>query len=298
MIAFLLFPFSAAAAVWLAGRRDASCDPRLSALALGLMLVFPALLLLPKIPVLPVAETAGWGTSGGFPWAMVVGGIWLAGFLVSLARLVLAWVGLHRWRERSAFLGIIAPGVELRSLDGIHGPVAGGIFRKMIFVPETWSAWDEEARQAVLAHELEHHRRHDPALRLLAELAAALHWFNPLARWITRRLALQCEHACDARVVSSGIVKPADYARLLCRFAGAGHAAGIAMAEHSTLEERVNHLMRLRRSGSFVLIAVLAVFALVAALSLSLLAPKAKPRALMNEPELRLSASPFPGDPP
>lgn len=301
MIALIAFPLLAASAVWLAGRRDSSRDPRLTAFTLVLLGLMPLLLLLPKIPLLPAEEAAvGTSSSEVFPVGIFLG-LWLAGFLFSLTKLIFSAVGLSRWRKRSVPLEKIADDVELRQLPGIHGPVAAGIWRKVIFVPTEWSEWDEPTRRTVLLHELAHHRRHDPLLRWIAAFATAVHWFNPLVHWMTRRLALQCEHACDQRVIAEG-VSPDRYAALLCRFASKRPlpVAGLAMAEMSSLESRVRHLMQPSPRRGFFTLALLGSLTLTAAAVLSLIGrhPATGKTVDREDIQLRLSANPFPADSP
>ncbi|WP_431260261.1 M56 family metallopeptidase [Roseateles chitinivorans] len=57
---------------------------------------------------------------------------------------------------------------------------------------------DGQQRVAVLAHEIAHLRRRDPAWRLAARLVSQLGWLQPLNRLAMRRLDLLAELACDA----------------------------------------------------------------------------------------------------
>ena len=68
-----------------------------------------------------------------------------------------------------------------------------------ICLPE-WvqSRLDEPQREAVLAHELAHLRRRDPAWRLLTQGVMALAWMQPLNRLAAHRLDTLAELACDA----------------------------------------------------------------------------------------------------
>lgn len=64
-------------------------------------------------------------------------------------------------------------------------------------------------REAVLAHELAHLRRRDPAWRLAAQLLNQLAWLQPLNRLALRRLDALAEQACDAWATA----RPSDAAR-------------------------------------------------------------------------------------
>ncbi|MCV2419778.1 M56 family metallopeptidase [Paucibacter sp. DJ2R-2] len=64
-------------------------------------------------------------------------------------------------------------------------------------------------REAVLAHELAHLRRRDPAWRLAAQLLNQLAWLQPLNRLALSRLDALAEQACDAWATA----RPSDAAR-------------------------------------------------------------------------------------
>jgi len=255
MIGMLIFSAVAAALVFQAGRKDAARDPRLTTAALVLLALFPLLTAaLPKIGVLPVDP--GMEAHGDFSWQGLVLKIWLAGSGIALLRLLVAAAALGKWRSDSRWLEN-AGQIEIRELTTLHSPVAAGVFRKTIFVPVSWRQWSEETRRIVIAHETGHHQRHDPLWRWCAGISCALNWYNPLVWWMSRRLALQCEHACDASVVHQG-VDPRTYARVLCDLAEDAPAPvqSMAMAQRSSLEIRVARLTspKTARSASRVLL--------------------------------------------
>jgi beta-lactamase regulating signal transducer with metallopeptidase domain len=291
MIAMLLFSGVAALLVLLAGRRDPARDPRLTVLALGLLAVFPLLGWLPKLPVLP-AQAAG---GGGFPWTKVLLAIWAAGFLVGALRLGIAAKGISNWRKRSRLLRRVGR-VEIRQLSGLKGPVAAGVIRPVIFVPESWNQWSAETRRIVLSHEMAHHRRRDPLWRWIAEIACAVNGFNPLVIWMVRRLTAQCEYACDVEVLSRGI-SANSYARVLCDFAEARAPRGpvLAMAATSSLESRVRRLLDSRKRRGSAGIIALGVLALGFAGGLAMLGSRAV-AVSEKEVEVRWAADPFPGE--
>jgi len=98
----------------------------------------------------------------------------------------------------------------------------------------------------VLLHELAHIRRRDVLIHWLAAIAGAIHWFNPLARLTTRRLAALQELACDDDVLSR--LEPSlqtCYGRAIVKVAKSLHAPSplptALGAAHSLrlLEERI-----------------------------------------------------------
>jgi beta-lactamase regulating signal transducer with metallopeptidase domain len=294
---WVIFPLVAAAAVWLAGRRDVACDPRLTTVALVAVLVFPCVVQwAPKVWELPGGALAAVG--GVAPtWFGSLGrllvGAWLLGAGMAVARILFALSGLRRWRADSRLLGMYR-GVEVRELAQLGGPVAAGMWRRMIFVPAAWHGWSESARTMVLLHEHAHHQRRDPLWRLIGEVVVALHWYHPLVRWMQKRWIAQCEYACDARVLSNGVAA-STYAGLLCDLAsGSGRQLGLAMASAEGLEGRVRRLMGTppQRRRATVVLGVLGFLGV--ALMLALCGEPARPRDL--ESDLRWSADPFPGN--
>jgi beta-lactamase regulating signal transducer with metallopeptidase domain len=284
--------------VWLAGRRDAAQDPRLTVGLLGLLVVAPLLAGLPGLAVLPAAGGAERAENNGFSWGWILSGIWLIGMLAGLLRLGVAMREQARWRGRSVPMGW-RDGVELRVLPGLAGPVAVGVLRPVIYLPEQQVAWPDEVREAVLKHEMCHHARRDPLWHLLAAVACAVHWFNPLVRWVARRFAMQCEFACDAAVLESG-VGVRRYVDVLCDLAwsGAPPVAAVAMSRKGALEARVRRMGGEPKRLSRGVVVVLAVLTFSSGVALCLLRP-AEPvaPAMTDEVETRLSADPFPGNP-
>ncbi|MGD7652884.1 MAG: M56 family metallopeptidase [Verrucomicrobiales bacterium] len=298
MMALLVFSGIAALLVVLAGWRDHARDPLLTTALLGLLLVFPALgRWLPKVELELVAAATG-GGGGTLPewWSW----LWSAVCVGFLARLGGAALGLERRRRRAVLVGR-EDGVEIRMTDGFSGPVAAGVFRKVVFVPVGWARLPAGARRVALDHEMAHHARRDPLWRWLAELALAVHWFNPLVWWMVRRLAAQCEYACDRRVLRSG-VDPCDYARLLCDFAEVSAVRGpaLSMAERAGLEQRVRRMLRdpsgRVRGGAGVAFAIGLALALAVAMNMVRPTSETVDGFTAEEVELRWSADPFPGE--
>jgi beta-lactamase regulating signal transducer with metallopeptidase domain len=297
----LAFSLIAAAAVWFAGRRDEARDPRLTLLALGLLAVFPLLFFLPEWHVLPHAaaeDSAAPSWTRWLPW------IWGAGVAGTSLRLVAALAVLHRWRKNSRRIEAREAGdalVDIRLLESLSSPVAAGILKPVVFVPPAWRDWPQETREAVLAHEIKHHRRRDPLLRAIGAVACTLHWFNPLVWWMARRLGDQCEYACDEEVVADGLGAER-YANVLCDLAASTRspATALAMAHESGLEARVKRMFSCTPETSRVLLALLLALTLLTALGLAVIRradPPAQPAIPVQEIRTRLRADPFPGNP-
>lgn len=295
LTAAIAFSVVSAVAVWFAGRLDAARDPRLTSLALVLLAVFPLLFFLPAAEVLPAGDFKPVSPilSRWLPW------VWGAGVLLASVRLVVALALLCRWRRKSERIDMRG-NIEVRMLNGLSGPVAAGIFKPVIFLPESWSNWTPEAHEAVLMHESKHHQRRDPLWRAIGAAACTLHWFNPLVWWMARRLADQCEFACDEEVLAEGIGAER-YANVLCDLAAAEYspATALAMAHESGLETRVRRMFSTSPKGSKAVPVALIVLTALTALGLAIIKRAdlpAQPAIPVDEIQLRLSADPFPGN--
>ena len=156
-------------------------------------------------------------------------------------------------------------------------PMAGGLWRPVILLPESAVQWSAARRLVVLTHELVHVRRHD-ALRVVAgRVALALYWFHPLC-WVASRLAAATrEEACDEEVLAAG-TRPSEYARHLLALAeDVGRAPAVValpVVQRSRLERRITSIVKARRPRRRKLVTVLAAVALsIGVLSVSVAVP-------------------------
>lgn len=295
MITTIIFTFIAGGLILLAGHKDQARDPRLTLFLLVLIALLPLFsMILPKVELLAADETSY--SENVFPIVTSLFAVWVMGCLLFLSRLAMASIGLHRWRKSSNKFDVI-DGVEIYAVRNLRGPVAAGVVQKMIFVPENWNSWSADDQKIVLDHELSHHRRKDPLWRLCAEIARAIHWYNPLVHWMVNRFTLQCEYACDESVLELG-ANPKSYARLLCSIAEKQANAPLApaMANPSSLQLRVSRMLTSSKRSSTVLLILLASLATATAGALAIIGNKA-PTISQQEIETRLNANPFPGEP-
>ena len=114
-------------------------------------------------------------------------------------------------------------------------------------MPAAADGWTEDRLRIVLLHELAHVKRRDCLTHMLAQVACALYWFNPLAWVAARRVRAERERACDDLVLAAGTPGP-DYADQLLeiarvmragRFPSIVAGASLAMAHRSQLEGRL-----------------------------------------------------------
>jgi bla regulator protein blaR1 len=150
-------------------------------------------------------------------------GVWLAGVLIFLGWRAVGYVAMRRRLLKQARPVGSSGGVRLIESPAARGPVAFGVFDKVIALPPGFMDQpDRTARDLALAHEFEHHAGCDLAINLAMQPLFALHWFNPLAWLGWRTLRRDQEAACDARVLAGrDPVTRADYGRLIANFATA-----------------------------------------------------------------------------
>ncbi|MCC6698772.1 MAG: M48 family metalloprotease, partial [Candidatus Hydrogenedentes bacterium] len=98
-------------------------------------------------------------------------------------------------------------------------PMAAGLFKRRILLPEALAGLRPEELRAILAHELAHHRRMDLAFIWVEHLVTLLWWFNPLVWVLIRALHRTREDCCDDIVLSLGLAGDSEYCDTLLRAA-------------------------------------------------------------------------------
>ncbi len=153
---------------------------------------------------------------------------------------------LDAFERTSKRLGISRT-VRLIESGSTTVPVTWELLRPAVMLPATAGDWPADRLEVVLLHELAHVKRRDCQIWLLAHVATALHWFNPLAWYALRRLRIEREHACDDHVLTSG-ARATDYANHLLEIARGllrrqPSWAAVPMARRSQLRGRVTAIL-------------------------------------------------------
>jgi TonB family protein len=171
--------------------------------------------------------------------------IWALGTAACLLRLIRNSVQL------SAIVNTATGRRPILFTANILGPVVAGTFRPVILLPESAGVWTLPRRRAVLAHEIAHIRRRDPAILLAAHIATAIYWFHPLAWLAAARLRAESERACDDAALRIGL-RPSHYANDLLELARRFETQlAIPMATTSHLESRVKSILDPMTNRSF-----------------------------------------------
>jgi beta-lactamase regulating signal transducer with metallopeptidase domain len=193
------------------------------------------------------------------PWRFepfeFVASVWALGALLLVARLVTSRVRARAvarravpaagW-ERARARAERATGVrlEVRETTELDAPAVCGVISPVLLVPPGAAGWDEQLRHHVLLHETAHVRRQDCLVQLVADLAVALHWFDPLAWLCARRLRVERELAADDAALEHG-ARPSSYAEDLLSIAGhlPAPAGALGMGEPARLVARVRAVL-------------------------------------------------------
>jgi beta-lactamase regulating signal transducer with metallopeptidase domain/ankyrin repeat protein len=182
--------------------------------------------------------------------------------------------------------GLVRP-VSLTLHEDVAVPITYGLAEPLVVLPKDASQWEEADLRRALVHELEHVRRGDWQVQMIARGVCALYWFHPLAWVAWRRLCLEGERACDDAVLQSD--EHSDYAQQLVtlaqRLSTGQRAPVLSMANRSDLSVRVRAVLdstQLRgRAGRRTVVASIALATLVVVLlgPLSLVAVAQAPDA-------------------
>ncbi|HUQ81987.1 MAG TPA: M56 family metallopeptidase, partial [Gemmatimonadaceae bacterium] len=224
----------------------------------------------PVVAAAPEASRAELASAISDVWSVVAlwaFAIWVVGALIALAPTLIGMVRLALLERRARPVrggrwALLVPSalreidvrrhVRFIELDSAVMPMTWGIVRPVVLLPVGDFDSSIAQRLDVLRHELAHVRRHDCLTQLVAQIACAVHWFNPLAWIAARQLRVERERACDDEVLRAG-AKASEYADYLLRVArsmhtpGAAAFGGLAMARPSQLAGRLLAVLDDRR---------------------------------------------------
>jgi bla regulator protein BlaR1 len=135
-------------------------------------------------------------------------------------------------------------GTALLTSNELASPISWGLMRPVILLNARAVEASGEA-EAIIAHELAHVARMDWAKLLLARIATALFWFNPLV-WVLAREAHQLrEEAADDAVLAADIADT-DYAQLLVGVAR-HECPGLLLGAHGVAPSKSSLARRVAR---------------------------------------------------
>jgi bla regulator protein blaR1 len=136
-------------------------------------------------------------------------------------------------------------GVSIVASDQVAGPLAFGLFKRYIAVPQDFTkAYSPAERELAIAHEMAHHKSGDLFANLVAFIILCLQWFNPVAWMSWNAFRFDQEAACDARVLAGkGAEERAIYGQALAKTAFDGVPTfATALNSPKTIIERLRRL--------------------------------------------------------
>jgi TonB family protein len=190
-----------------------------------------------------------WVTGAAISALILFVGLGRLAWIASSARRVVS----GRWTVAAAEIargyGLRRPVVLLQS-DHPALLVTWGFVQPKVILPRTAEDWTDECVRVVLAHELAHIKRGDWLIQMIAEIARAGYWFNPVMWVACRRLRQESEQATDDLVLNAGI-EGSDYAAHLLKLARSFSRQrpwlpAPEIARPSSLERRVSAMLNTR----------------------------------------------------
>lgn len=242
----------------------------------------------PEAPDAPVSPTAL-----GIPRTAVLFWTWLAGagllFLFYCTLYTVTAIRLKRLPvcTDSDTLRVF---LNLKRVLGVNGKVRlvsggagmlGGVFHSAIVLPVEQHG---EEVSPIIVHELLHYKYRDLRIFVLFRLLASIYWFNPVV-WVLLHVAkLDCEAACDQRVLETNLVSPGRYARALYEEGSLHMKKGVLLhttfggSRHS-LKHRIRLIAAFQRPTVWVTALTVVLAVIVTACTMTGASPKAEIRA-------------------
>jgi beta-lactamase regulating signal transducer with metallopeptidase domain len=127
----------------------------------------------------------------------------------------------------------------------VSTPILIGIFRTRIILPV---GMNSKHLEYILLHEQVHARRRDNLWRMIAIIAACIHWFNPLSWVFLRVLINDCELACDEKAVKClQKEERKEYAHVLLTYAEVDRTIFTSAFGSPKVKVRVQQVLTYRR---------------------------------------------------
>jgi beta-lactamase regulating signal transducer with metallopeptidase domain len=222
----------------------------------------------PVIESLSVRKSVSRGarTAAPFPLGALLLGLWMAGALVGIVRLIYGrqkTQGIRRAAQRLSGEGIERaldravtvfdrPAPPVLTSENVEVPMAGGCYHPTVLLPASLLGHlGDSELLLVLVHECAHVFRRDTLVKVYQEILSAVVWFHPLIHFANRLLDSAREDFCDNYVLR--VAAPDEYSRTLLAVAESftagprGLLAPTLVRSAGSLEKRVSRLLHLRR---------------------------------------------------
>ncbi|BCZ47181.1 hypothetical protein psyc5s11_32480 [Clostridium gelidum] len=91
--------------------------------------------------------------------------------------------------------------IQLKVSDYTCVPLGIGFFKSYIVLPNIH--YEEKEAEWILKHELMHYKKKDILYKFLVMATTSIYWFNPFIYVMNRYINIECELACDERILYS-----------------------------------------------------------------------------------------------
>ncbi len=134
--------------------------------------------------------------------------LWLIGAMALILLNVARYIRLNiKIRKNSEVISLPEIGeytdrkITVRVWENVASPFMTGILRPTLILPKT--ELSSEQLHNILRHEMMHFKRCDILYKWFAEFVKCVHWFNPMAWYVSKQIATECEISCDMAVTKS-----------------------------------------------------------------------------------------------
>jgi beta-lactamase regulating signal transducer with metallopeptidase domain/thiol-disulfide isomerase/thioredoxin/protocatechuate 3,4-dioxygenase beta subunit len=199
-------------------------------------------------------------------------GFWIVGSLIAMRRTLRGAAEVPDGELRRRFVGLserlgLRHPPRLLLSPAPCGPAAFGVLRPVVVLPDAMASLGASALDAILAHELAHHRRRDPCINWVQLTLTAVWWFNPLLWVLNRQIRRVREDCCDDLLLTRNLTTAPAYcdtllsaASKLTERAVPGLSLGFGDSLHPLgrrferiMDQTLRRTPRLSLSGIFVL---------------------------------------------
>ncbi|HYH86412.1 MAG TPA: M56 family metallopeptidase, partial [Pyrinomonadaceae bacterium] len=160
----------------------------------------------PQAPARNLERLLSWLSLAWFLCVLMLSARMLGGVAVARRLKLRADEVAAEWQQKLAELSRrlrVNKRVRLLQTARVQVPTVVGWLRPVILVPASvFVGLTPLQLEVLLAHELAHVRRHDYFVNLLQTLAETLLFYHPAVWWVSRRVRVEREHACDDLAVA------------------------------------------------------------------------------------------------
>ncbi|UTC67387.1 MULTISPECIES: M56 family metallopeptidase [unclassified Treponema] len=159
--------------------------------------------------------------------------------------------------------------IKILISDKIDIPLTYGLFNPVIIIPEHYNLINDKDIRYIAYHEYVHIKNFDSAIKIIATISVAVHWFNPFVWILYILLSRDIELSCDESVIKYfGRKSKKEYANALIRMEEikSSFIPVCNFFNKSLIEKRILSIMRIKKKSK-----IITVFSCLLVLSVSFL---------------------------